>query len=96
MPEIKKVIQESRNQECNDQLNSLVDSLKSEGFNVEFGNIGKRTTYALLSTEDGSKEIVGYTFVRNLDYYKENVGKLKALQQAIARKKISEENSSIE
>lgn len=94
MPEIKKVIQESRNQECNDQLDSLINNLKSEGFNVEFGNIGKRTTYALMYTDDGSREIVGYTFVKNLEYYKENVGKLKALQQAIARKKISEENPS--
>lgn len=90
MSEIKKVLQESRNQECDSQLYALIESLREEGLDVEFGKIGIRTTYALLHNEDSSIEIVGYTFLKDMKYYKENVGKLKALQQAIARKKISE------
>lgn len=90
MSEIKKVLQESRNQECDSQLSALIESLREEGLEVEFGKIGVRTTYALLHNEDNSVEIVGYTFIKDMKYYKENTGKLKALQQALARKKIAE------
>lgn len=90
MSEIKKVLQESRNQECDSKLSSLIESLREESLEVEFGNIGIRTTYALIHNEDNSVEIVGYTFIKDMKYYKENTGKLKALQQALARKKLSE------
>lgn len=91
MSDIKSYVRESRTQEVDASLNALISELESEGFHVLFGTIGQRTTYALIHDEDHHTELVGYTFVKDIKYYKENVGKLKALQQAIARKKISEE-----
>lgn len=89
MNDIKKYIRESRSQEVSALLESLIEDLQAEGYTVEFGRIGERTNYALLYTEGHKKEIVGYTFIQNMEYYRENVGKLKALQQAIARKEMA-------
>lgn len=78
----------SRNRRVDDSINLICSNLKEEGLSVEFGKIGIHTTYALIHNNDNSKEIVGYTFLKDMKYYKENVGKLKALQQAIIRKDI--------
>ena len=91
MASIKYVLNESRGQEVNILLEKSINDLKDEGFSVEFGTIGLRTTYAFIHNEDHSVEIVGYTFLKDMKYYKENTGRLKALQQAMARKKIAEE-----
>lgn len=93
MSDIKKYIKEVHNQEVDTVLESKIHDLNEEGFSVEFGNIGLRTTYALIHNETHEVEIVGYTFIKDMKYYKENVGKLKALQQAIARKELSEKQS---
>lgn len=89
---IKSYLRESRSQEMEATLSQTISELEKEGFTVEFGNIGKRTTYALLS-KDPDTEILGYTFLKDMKFYSENVGKLKALQQAIARKEIAESKS---
>lgn len=89
MNDIKKRLNSNRDQEVQSSISQLTTQLNSEGYTVEFGNIGIRTTYALIYTKDHEEEIVGYTFVKDMRYYKENVGKLKALQQAIARKDIN-------
>lgn len=86
---IKNYLIESRTQEIDSNLESIILDLQLEGLNVEFGKIGKRTTYALIFNHDHSIEIVGYTFIKNLEYYKENLGKLKALQQALARREVT-------
>ena len=90
MPDIKNYLRESRNKEVDSLLDSTIEDLKKEGLSVEFGKIGIRTTYALIHDETNDVEIVGYTFLKDMKFYKENVGKLKALEQAIARKKISD------
>lgn len=86
MQDIKTFIKDSRSQEIDEALNSALRSIAAEGLMVEFGAIGEHTTYAMIYDVDHETEIVGYTYIQNLKYYKENVGKLKALQQAIARK----------
>lgn len=86
---IKNYLRESRSQEVNTSLDNLIEALANEGLQVEFGKIGTHTTYALVYNEDHSVEIVGYTFLKDLSFYKENVGKLKALQQAVARKELN-------
>lgn len=88
MSDVKNYLKESRTKEVDNALESLLKELELEGYEVEFGKIGLRTTYALLI--HGDSEIVGYTFLKDMKFYKENVGKLKALQQALARKKIAE------
>ena len=70
------------------QISELEAGLKSEGWELVYGTIGKRTTYLLISKED--EEVVGYTFIKNLQYNNPNVGKLKAIQQVIARRDLSE------
>lgn len=90
MSDIKKLLKESRNQEVDTLLANSISNLQKEGLTVEFGKIGVRTTYALIHNEDSSIEIVGYTFLKDMKYYKENLGKLKALQQALARKELAE------
>lgn len=90
MPGIKNYLKESRNYEVDLTLSSLIEELKEEGYTVEFGKIGIHTTYAMIYTPDHATEIVGYTFLQDMKYYKENVGQLKALQQAIARKQMTE------
>lgn len=91
MNNIQNYIKNTRSQEIDDLLNKTLKELEDEGLQVEFGKIGLRTNYALIYNEDHSIEIVGYTFLKDLKFYKENVGKLKALQQAIARKHLVEE-----
>lgn len=91
MADIKNYIRESRNQEVDTLLDSAIQELQEEGLSVEFGKIGVRTTYALIYDENHDVEVVGYTFLKDMKYYKENVGKLKALQQALARKTLAEE-----
>lgn len=85
-----QIINESRSKETDAQVELLINMLKEEGLTVEFGNIGTRSTWALIHNEDYSVELVGYSFVKDLKYYRQNVGHLKALQQALARKQISD------
>ena len=84
--DIKTHLRESRKQETDESLEKYIQDLKREGLNVEFGKIGVRTTYALIYDDNHDTEIVGYTFIKDMKFYRENVGKLKALQQAMARK----------
>lgn len=90
MADIKTILRESRSKEIDDSINNLLSNLSKEGLQVEFGTIGKRTTYAMIHDEEYTVEIVGYTFLKDLSYYNPKVGKLKALQQAIVRKGLSE------
>ncbi len=90
MTDIKNYLRESREKEVESLTDNIINNLKKEGLSVEFGKIGIRTTYALIHNEDNSIEIVGYTFLKDMKFYKEKVGKLKALQQALARKKIAD------
>lgn len=90
MSVISNHIKNSRSQEIQATIDSILDTLHSEGFEVEIGNIGARTTYALIHTEDHSIEYLGYTFIKDMKYFNPTTGKLKALQQAIARKEIAE------
>lgn len=92
MPDIKNYLRDSRKQEVDSTLENTIAELAAEGLIVEFGHIGQRTTYALVYNEDHSVEIVGYTFIKDMKYYRENVGQLKALQQAIARKNTAPES----
>lgn len=85
MEPIRNIIRKTREEEVKSKIEDLERNLSVEGYLVEFGKIGKKTTYALIYNEDHSIEYVGYTFIKNLGYYNENTGKLKALQQAIAR-----------
>lgn len=93
MNNIKDVVRENKSKEVESKIESLIKSLEDEGYHVIFGKIGVRTTYALITNQDSSEEIVGYTFLKDIKYYNNNVGKLKALQQAIARKQIASEKS---
>lgn len=86
MTEIRERIRKNRTEEVQSQIDELINGLHIQGFCVEFGNIGTKTTYAMIYTPDHEVEYVGYTFIRNMKYYNENTGKLKALNQAIARK----------
>ena len=90
MADIKNYLRESREKEVETLTDNIINNLKNEGLSVEFGKIGIRTTYALIHNEDNSIEIVGYTFLKDMRFYKENVGTMKALQQALARKKIAD------
>lgn len=72
------------------KIDELMAHVSELGYAVEVGTIGKKTTYALLYKEDSDEEIVGYTFVKNSKYMNANVGVLKALQQALARKEMLE------
>lgn len=75
-------------------LESHIKSLESEGYSVTFGEIGNRTTWALLSKEDGT-EITGYTYIRgDLSKKNETTGKYRALLQAMARKSMMEKGGS--
>lgn len=93
MKDIKTIVRESKAKETTDLLDTLLNTLASEGLTVEFGKIGVRTTYALIHNEDNSIETVGYTFLRDMKYFNETVGKLKALQQAIARREVTENSN---
>lgn len=86
MKELREKLKERREVETTEQLNALVAELNGEGYAITFGTIGQKTTYALLSKDD--EEIVGYTFIKDLKYKNPLIGKLKSLQQAVARKSL--------
>ena len=86
---VREFVRSTRNLEVETLLENTIRDLKEEGYSVEFGKIGTHTTYALIYREDVDDEVVGYTYVRDMKFYKENVGKLRALQQAIARKNVN-------
>lgn len=88
---VRNAVKESKGKMYNELLDEHVEEVRAQGYEVEFGKIGLRTTYAMIYTEDHDIEFVGYTFIKNMTYYNEVTGKLKALQQAIARKDIAAE-----
>lgn len=90
MSDVRKLVQEAKEVEVNNSISLIIKYLNQEGYIIDFGKIGTRTTYAIAYTPDHSEEIVGYTYISDLKYYKENIGKLKALQQVLARKKLLE------
>lgn len=75
-----------------DRIDNLTKDMRALGYEITFGHIGKKTTYCMMVK--GDEEIVGYTFIRNLKYLNENVGMLKALQQAIARKEVLDQKAA--
>ena len=84
---ITETVKSKRTVDIENNLNNAVKDLESEGYEVTFGEIGKRTTYALLVR--GDEEVVGYTYIRgSLAYKNDLIGKYRALTQAIARKQI--------
>lgn len=93
MSSIRNVVRINREKEIVDQVAELESLLSKENWVITYGTIGKRTTYVLLARDD--EEIVGYTFIRNLEFYNKDVGKLKALQQAIARKELAENSEEL-
>lgn len=87
---IRENVRSQRRLELEQSLQAQIDNLNAEGYEVSFGYIGNRTTYALLVR--GDEEVVGYTYIRgDLRFKNEIVGKSKALTQAIARKNIRQE-----
>lgn len=88
MSTVRERVRVNREVEITTQVKELEEVLNKDGWSLTYGTIGKRTTYLLLTRDE--EEIVGYTFVRDLKYHNENVGRLKALQQAIARKDLTE------
>lgn len=86
MNSVKEYIRVSRDQDISNSLEESIKLLENEGYKVEFGQIGKKTTYALVYRDEDNTEYVGYTFIRNLKYYNPQIGRLRALNQAIARK----------
>lgn len=90
MSDIRTEIKNSKSLEVDTMLATKIQEVEDLGYSVEFGQIGTHTTYALLVNKESGGEIVGYTFIKEMKYYRENVGKLKALQQAIARKKVAD------
>lgn len=62
-----------------------VNHLRADGYHVEFGTIGVRTTYCFIYK--GDMEIVGYTYIRgDLSKKRYVLGQYKSLMQAINRK----------
>lgn len=92
MSSYRELINQKKDQEIDAALKSKVAELVSQGYLVEFGNIGSRTTYALIYNESKDYEVVGYTFLKDKSRHRESVGKLKALQQAIARQELERES----
>ena len=90
MNNARTYVKKNREGELKETFDKKVHDLIEKGYLVEFGKIGTRTTYALLTNQEYDKEIVGYTYIKNKQYMNELVGKLKALDQAIARKEILE------
>lgn len=86
MSDIRSKVRKNRNEEVQMQITEIINNLHSEGLEVEFGTIGTKTTYALIYNPDHTVEYVGYTFIKNMKYFNENTGKLRALNQAIARR----------
>ena len=94
---VRNTMRLNREKETLRSLEEMVAKLNEEGYEVEFGEIGKRTTYALLQKSDEEDtEIVGYTYIKDLKYKIDIVGKMKALQQALARKSILEGEVDVE
>lgn len=88
---VRDMIRKNRMAEIEETLNNKIAELNSEGYEVEFGSIGQRTTYALI--HKGDEEIVGYTYIQgSLENKNELIGKNKALAQALARKDMSKES----
>lgn len=83
---VREYVKNNRDNEVSNILKESINSLREEGYEIEFGRIGEKTTYALIYTPDHEQEYVGYTYVRDTRYYNENTGKLKALNQALARR----------
>jgi len=82
---VREVVRQQRLAEIENNLNSKIEQLKSEGYDVQFGTIGNRTTYAMIYR--GDEEIVGYTYIQgSLENKSELIGRSKALTQALARK----------
>lgn len=90
MADIRTEVTNSKTMEVDNILADKIQEIHDMGYSVEFGKIGTHTTYALLVHQETGEEIVGYTFLRDMKYYRENVGKLKAVQQAIARKRVAD------
>lgn len=87
---VREMIQKNRMSEIEKGINSKMNELKAEGYDVEFGTIGQRTTYAMIHR--GDEEIVGYTYIQgDLKNKNELIGKNRALAQAIARKDMSKD-----
>lgn len=91
MSSVKDIIMSNRRREIASQIKEMEEGLTNTGWELTYGTIGKRTTYLLLTR--GEEEVVGYTFVRDLSSHDEDLGKLKALQQAVARKELTVERS---
>lgn len=82
---VREVVRQQRLAEIENNLNSKIEQLKAEGYDVQFGTIGNRTTYAMIYR--GDEEIVGYTYIQgSLENKSELIGRSKALTQALARK----------
>lgn len=88
----REAIRERSEKDTINRISELSKEMSDKGYSIQFGSIGKKTTYCLL-TKDPDEEIVGYTFIKDSRYLNVNVGKLKALQQAIARKELLEERA---
>lgn len=90
---VKDVVRQQRLVEIESNMNQRIEQLNEEGYTVEFGYIGKRTTYALLIR--GTEEIVGYTYIQgSLENKNDLIGRSKALAQASARKDMGVSNST--
>ena len=90
---IRSKLQERREKDISDSLSREIAKLSEEGYRVEFGNIGTKTTYALIT--NGEDEIVGYTFIKDISFKNDMIGQYKALQQALTRKNMLSEKESI-
>lgn len=86
MSDIRDKVRKNRDAEVQMQIEEIINNLSQEGLAVEFGTIGEKTTYAMIYSDNHDIEYVGYTFIKNMKYFNENTGKLRALNQAIARK----------
>ena len=84
--EMRMTLKQRRDEENQKHLNHLMQEVKSEGYEIQFGEIGKKTTYCLLTKED--EEILGYTFIQDIQYKDPVVGQLKSLQEAVVRKSV--------
>jgi hypothetical protein len=89
---ISDYVREKSDQAVTKRLEELSADVEKDGYQITYGNVGKKTTYCLISKDDN--EFVGFTFIRNIHYMNKKVGMLKALQQALARKEITESKIS--
>lgn len=90
---IRNTLKENREKEYKDKIVELERQLQDEGYIIHYGSIGQKTTYCMLTRDDNDEEIVGYTFIRDVRYKNEVLGKLKALQQVVARRDMMQENT---